>query len=131
MKKYIVDSNVFLRFFLKDHKKHYQIAQKYFTQAKEGKIILFLIPEVVLEIDYVLRGVYDLSKKESADILAKLVKSPNLKIQNREILIEAIEKYKKLSIDLADLFIYETAQKEKAEVFSFDKDFEKIPKMVF
>lgn len=129
MKKYVVDANVFLRFILRDHEKYYQIAKDYFSRAKEGKIVLILIPEVVLEINYVLRGVYSLSRKESAEYLASFVKSPYLQVQKRDALMEAIEKYKRLNVDLADLFIYETAQSEKAEVLSFDEDFEKIKKL--
>lgn len=128
MKRYIVDANVFLRFLLKDHKKYYQTAKKYFTQAKEGKLVLILIPEVVLEINYVLRGVYSLSRKKTADILIKLVKSPDLKVQEQKVLVETIEKYRKVNVDLVDLFIYEKAQKAKAEILSFDKDFRKISK---
>lgn len=126
MKKYLVDTNVFLRFFLKDNPRYFKIANKFFTQAKKGKVILILIPEVVFEIDYVLRGVYSLSKKETTDILANLIKSPVLKVYDRGILIKAVEKYKKLKIELVDIFLYEKAQKEKLQVLSFDKDFSKI-----
>lgn len=128
MKKYIVDTNVFLRFLLKDNKKYYQKAENYFKQAKEGKIELILLPEVVFEIDYVLRGVYALSKKQSADILIKPIKSPSLKVVNRDILVEAGEKYKKINVDLFDLYLFQTARSEKADVLSFDKDFKRIEK---
>lgn len=128
MKKYIVDSNVFLRFILRDNERHYQIAKDYFSRAKHGKIILILIPEVVLEINYVLRGVYSLSREKSAEYLATFVKSPYFQVQERNVLMGAIEKYERLNIELADLFIYETAQDKEAEVLSFDKDFEKIKK---
>ena len=126
MKSYLVDTNVFLRFLLKDNKKHYQKAKKYFIQAKLGLIKLILIPEVVIEIDYVLRGVYSLNKKDSVEIIDKLVKSPSLKVKQREILTKSIDKYEKVNIDLTDLFLYYTAKKEKAEILSLDKDFKEI-----
>lgn len=126
MKEYLVDTNVFLRFLLKDDLKHFKIANKFFTQAKKGKVILILIPEVVFELDYVLRGVYSLSKKETADILANLIKSPTLQVDDREVLIKTVEKYKKLNIELVDIFLYQTVQKEKLQILSFDKDFSKV-----
>lgn len=128
MKNYVIDTNVFLRFLLQDHKKHYQTAKKYFLQARKGKIKLILIPEIVLELNYVLRGVYSLSRKKTASLLEKVVKSPDLKVQDRNILIEAVGAYEKTNVDLTDLFIYQVAQKENAEVLSFDKDFSKIIK---
>ncbi len=126
MKKYLADTNVFLRFLLKDNKRLYQQAKKYFLQAKKGKISLLLLPQVVFEIDYVFRGVYSLSRKESADILSALVKSPDLEVKERKILIESVEKYGKLNIDLFDIYLSENAKEQKAEILSFDKDFKKI-----
>lgn len=128
MKKYIVDTNVFLRFLLKDHKKHYQTAKKYFTQAKKGKINLILIPQIVLEINYVLKKVYSLPRNRITNILAKLIKSPDLEVQKRELLLKAVEKYKKTNVDLMDLYLYETAQEQNAQILSFDKDFTRIKK---
>ena len=126
MTKYVVDTNVFLRFLLKDNKKYFSQAKKYFLQAKEGKIILILLPPVVFEIDYVLKGVYSLSRQESAKILSFLVKSPDLEVEERKILIEAIEKYKKINIDLVDIYFATAAKQQKAKMLSFDKDFKKI-----
>jgi len=126
MTKYIVDTNVFLRFLLKDNKKYFNQAKKYFTRAKEHKTTLILLPSVVFEIDYVLRGVYSLPRKESAEILSSLVKSPDLEIKERKILIEAVEKYKKINIDLVDIYLSVVAKQQKAKVLSFDKDFKKI-----
>lgn len=128
MKKFIVDTNIFIRFLLKDNKKFYQQAKKYFNDAKEKKIVLILLSQVVFEIDYVLRSVYKLSRKESADILKNLIKSPYLQVENRQVIGEAVEKYAEKNIDLVDLFLIETARKEKVEILSFDKDFSKLDK---
>ena len=126
MIKYIVDANIFLRFLLKDNKKYFNQARKYFTQAKECKITLILLPPVVFEIDYVLKGVYSLSRQESANILSSLVKSPDLEVKERKILIETIEKYKKVNVDLVDIYLFVVAKQQKAKILSFDKDFKKI-----
>lgn len=126
MKKCLVDTNVLLRFLLKDDPKLYQQAKNYFLQAKEGKISLILLPWVIFEIDYVLQGVYLLSKKERFGILSTLVKSPDLEIEERGLLIETIEKYKKTNVDLFDIYLFEKARELKAELISFDMDFKKI-----
>lgn len=128
MKKYICDTNIFLRFLLKDNENFYQQARNYITEAKEKKIVLILLTQVIFEIDYVLRGVYKLTHKESTDILKKLIKSTYLQVEKRQIIAEALEKYGEQNIDLVDLFLFETAKNEKAEVLSFDKDFLKFDK---
>ena len=126
MNRFIVDTNIFLRFLLKDHPKHYQLAKKHFFRAQKKEIGLILIPEVVMEINYVLRKVYSFTREETANALIKIIKSPDLEVKERVVLTEAVEKYKKKNIDLVDLFIFEIAKKEKVKVLSFDKDFKKI-----
>jgi predicted nucleic acid-binding protein len=126
MTKYFVDTNVFLRFLLKDNKNYFNKAKKYLTLAKEKKIVLILIPQVLFEIDYVLKGVYSISKKERVAILSNLVKSPALAVENRKLLIEVVEKYEKLNIDLFDIYLWTIAHQQKAKILSFDKDFKKI-----
>ena len=126
MTKYVVDTNVFLRFLLKDNKKYFNQARESFLRAKECKITLILLPPVVFEIDYVLKGVYSLSRQESANILSSLVKSPDLEVKERKILIETIEKYKKVNVDLVDIYLSAVAKQQKAKILSFDKDFKKI-----
>ncbi len=128
MKKYFLDTNVILRFLLKDNEKYYNQAKSYFEKAKNNEIELNLISEVLFEIDYVLRGVYSLSKNEVIDVLLKLIKSPYLKISNRGLLITTIEKYQLTNVDLFDIYLYYYSLSKEASVLSFDKDFIKISK---
>lgn len=128
MKKYVVDTNVFLRFVLKDNEKLYQQAKKYFLQAKKSEVSLVLLPQVIFEIDYVLRSVYSLARKKSAETLRTLIGSPDLEVFEREILVEIVEKYGEINVDLFDIYLYVKARKQKAKVLSFDKDFAKLAK---
>lgn len=45
--QFVVDTNVFLRFLLKDVKSQYQQAERFFRQAKSGKIKL-IVPQIVI-----------------------------------------------------------------------------------
>lgn len=126
MKKYLADTNIILRFLLKDDEKLFKKANYYFQQAKNKKITIEIIPEVIFELDYVLRGVYRLKKNEVASIILKILKTPFILIKNRELLIESLEKYQKISIDLFDIYLFYLGKKEKKEILSFDEDFKKL-----
>lgn len=126
MKKYLVDTNVILRLILNDNDNLYQQAKIFFQQAKNKKIQIVILPEIIFELDYVLRGLYKLSKNESAKILLEIVKTPYLKIENRDLFIESLEKYLQLNIDLFDIYLFLVAKKQSASLYSFDKDFKKI-----
>ena len=126
MKKYFLDTNVVLRILLHDSEKLYNQAKNYFENAKRGKIEIIIIPEVFFEIDYVLRGVYSLSKKEVCDIILKLLLTSYLNIFDRDILITSIKKYQITGIDFFDIYLYYKASDHKGTVISFDHDFRKI-----
>lgn len=126
MKKYLIDTNVILRFLIKDDERLFKKATFYFERAKNKKIIIEVIPEIIFELDYVLRGVYRLKKKEVVKIILKIVKTPFIAIENRELLIESLEKYQKISADLFDIYLFYLGKKEEKEILSFDNDFKKL-----
>ncbi|MFN7181833.1 MAG: PIN domain-containing protein, partial [Planctomycetota bacterium] len=97
-----------------------------FKKAQQKQIVLEIIPEVLFELDYVLRGVYHLSKNKVVDILSNLLKTPYLMIENRELMLTVVEKYQRINIDLFDLYLFYIAKYKKSEVLSFDEDFQKL-----
>lgn len=126
MKIFFLDTNVFLRFILKDNLVLWKKAENYFLQAKEEKIHLIIIPEIILEIEYVLRKVYRIPKLQIYRQLSFISAIPYVEIRNREIISNTINSYIRKNVDLLDLFLFYTAAKENAQVLSFDKDFKKL-----
>lgn len=126
MKVYLVDTNVFLRFFLKDHPAHFAKAKRYFTQATQGKIKLVLVPQVVFEINYVLKKVYLLTNKKIATLLTNTINSPYIHTDNQEILVDSLKIYKNKNVDLVDIYLYQLSKHRKTKILTFDKDFKKL-----
>lgn len=127
MEKVFVDTNVILRFLLKDNKRHYDKAESLLRKAKAGECEVYLIPEVFLEIDYVLRGVYKLDKMKVIEYLEIISQTPYLEVIHRDVVTEALSYYKSVSVDFADCLLFSWAESENASVMSFDKDFKKLP----
>ena len=121
MKRWLVDTNVVLRFLLADDKELYLKAKKYFNRARRGEIELILISQVVFEVEYVLKRVYGMEAKARSQILRSLVLSIELKVPTRDVLLSSINLTEKKNIDLVDAYLVETAKKEKIGVLSFDK----------
>lgn len=129
MKVYYADTNIFLRFILDEIPEQTLAAENYFKAAKEGKIKIVFISEIVMEIEYVLRKVYRKSRKEIAENLSVFIEQPHIAIPNRLILLRALNLYVKSNLDLVDLVLFTSAQEQGAKVLSFDKDFEKLEKL--
>lgn len=129
MLTYYLDANVILRFLLRDNEKFYSQAKEVFTSAQQGEVQLVVTIETILELNYVLRGVYTLSREKTAEQLSVIVSTPYLDISDRSILSNALQKYLQLNVDFADCILFEKARAADAEVFSFDSDMKKLAKL--
>lgn len=129
MKTYFADTNIFLRFLLRDNFQQYKQAKAYFTLAKENKIKIVILAKVIFEIDYVLKKVYGLSPAEISAKLSDLVSATYLDIKDRSLWLKNLEIYGLFNFDLVDIFISEKAKSEGGEVLSFDQDFRKLKKL--
>lgn len=129
MTTYYLDTNVLLRFLLKDNLAQAEKAKNYFEKALTGKLRLVVLTEILLEVEYVLRKVYRHSRSALVEDLMTIVDNPSLDIRNRHILRSSLDLYKEFSIDIVDAILFHSAQSNKAHVLSFDKDFQKLTKL--
>ena len=97
--------------------------------AKKGKIRIKVISEIIPEMEYVLRKVYLRTRKTISSCLLNLVRTSYFEIEQRELWIQTLSQYSKINVDLVDIFLFLKAEKEKASVLSFDRDFKKLQRM--
>lgn len=123
-----VDTNVFLRFFVKDTASLYEKAKDLFENAENGKVKLETSELVIAEIVWVLESYYGFSRKEIANVLATLLASKNLRIANHARVSEAVKLYASGNMDFIDAYnIAYVKSKEHAKIATFDmKHFKKI-----
>ena len=126
MVKYLAGSNIFIRFFIKDELGQYKEVERYFSSAKHGVIKIYVLSEVILEIEYVLRKVYKIPKNEISKNLSSLLKMSYLNIEKHESLVNSLKYYVKNNIDLVDALVYVESLKKGLVILSFGKDFKKI-----
>jgi len=127
MKRYIVDTNLILRFLTGEPANHAQLAAEFFQQGEDGKISLHISPIVVAEIVFVLTGkVYACARAEVADQLLQFLSNPSFKVQEFEVIAKALSLFKAHQIDFADAYLAATALLSGASVATFDKDFAQI-----
>lgn len=117
-----VDTNYFLRFFLKDIETQYKDAEALFEKSALGKIQLFTSVIVFFEIDWVLSSFYKISKEKVIVILEKILKMDFIFIEFRDLLNMSVEIYKSSNLDLEDSFNLVYSKKNNASSFAtFDK----------
>ena len=126
--KYVADTNILLRYVLQDNLRQFKKVNAYFQKAKSGKIEIIFLSEVIVEAEYALKRIYKIPKADIIKALIQFISIPYLKFVSRLVLLESLLLYQQHNIDLIDLIVHVTAEKEHAQVLSFDQDFKKLDK---
>lgn len=127
MKKYFVlDTNIFLRFLIKDNKPQFEKAKAIFTGIEKGEISGRVSILVVNEIIWVLENFYGLKRAIYIPQLLSLFALKNIKVieVKKSLIVRILQKMMEVRYDFTDLYLSEMAPKEN--ILSFDKDFAKI-----
>jgi len=119
----IVDANIILRYLLKDHEELYKKAEEIFNDALMGKRKLLILQPVIAEVVYVLQKLYKVERKEISEVLRELLKFKTIKVNDKEVIIQALEIFAKKNLDFVDCIL--CAYSGKYSVETFDKGLKK------
>src|SRR3989338_11091753 len=125
MKSIFLDSNIWLRLFLKDQENQYTQVSNLFKLIEESHLRPYTSTVVFLEVNFVLTSFYSLTKEKALFYLNKIREVRNITIIENENLDNALKYYRHYKIKFTDCLI--AAQIPKGlTLVSFDKDFKKI-----
>lgn len=129
----ILDTNVIIRLLTEDDKVKQEKAALLFEKIKEGKVTAFIHDVIFAEVIFVLvsKKLYAVPKKTIQAILIPIVNLPNIKFYRKKNIKRALELFVKYDLDFEDALIAAYAEKGKNEIFSFDRDFEKITTIAY
>ncbi len=118
-----LDTNILVRFLVKDDEGQSRIVFKRFKKAEENNEILFIPLLVVLELVWVLDSVYDCSREEIVNSIEELTMMPIIQFEKLDIIHALIKDGKRTSIDLPDLLICNSSIASGCEkMITFDKE---------
>ena len=126
MKRYILDTNLLIRFLRNDHPAMSSVAAELFLQSASGKVELYLDPTIVAETAFVLISFYKQSQPEVADAIRDLITGCRLKVPLEEITLDALERFKAQPVDFPDALVAAIAAHQGVPVASFDRDFDRF-----
>jgi predicted nucleic-acid-binding protein len=117
-----LDTNILVRFLIKDDEKQAQLVYQLFKQTENNKDTLFVPLLVVLETIWVLQSVYNIADEDIASALAKLLLMPMLKFEQTSAIQGLIGSARDTKLGLADLLIAHSAKASLCQqIFTFDK----------
>jgi predicted nucleic-acid-binding protein len=123
-----LDTNVLIRFLVKDDKKQAEIVYRVFKQAEINNEILYVPLLVVLETIWVLESVYQVSRINIINSITDLLLMPVIEFEAQSTIQNFVSYARETKTDLSDLLIAQTAKSAGCEsMLTFDKrasDFE-------
>lgn len=125
MREVVIDTNVIVRYFIKDNPQQFLLAQKLIKNIEQNKLCGLISLLVLHEIVWILENYYDLKRQEFIPRVLQLLAVRNLKIieVKKEVVVNVLAKMQMRKIDFTDIYLSEIAKDRK--IFSFDKDFKK------
>ena len=122
-----LDTNIFLRFFLKENESMFQRLEKLFYEIISGNIIGVSNAMIIAEVVWVLSRSYKWNKEKICDNIEFILSTPNIRFKDKVILVNAISIYKEKNIGFIDAYNYSYMKANGInEIYSFDRDFDKL-----
>lgn len=125
MKKILIDTNIILRYLLRDNEKLFKIASSYFEDAEKGKSTLYIDELVIAEALWTLTSFYKQDKKEVQNILLKLISRNWVVNPKKKLILASLKLCGSSNLSYVDSWIYEVSKSEKLKLATFDKDLAK------
>lgn len=126
--EYLVDTNIFLRFILNDHKTLSLQAAKYFKKAKNNQAILITTNLIIAELIWVLKSVYQHQPKKIYRLISQLLHHKNIYATDKEIILKALEIAQNQNVSFIDACNLLTSRQQKIPLITFDKKLLKLEK---
>ena len=120
------DTNVVIRYLVKDDIELYKQAKTFFDKVKTGEESALILESVVAECVYVLTKIYKVPKEKTADSLKNLLRYRGIINEDRADLIKALTTFAERSMDIVDCILYAKAKDMDTSLFSFDEDLNKL-----
>ena len=100
-----IDTNVLVRFLLRDDEAQFQKAKKLIQREVTAGRGVLVSQLVLLETEWVLRSRYDFSKNQMLEVIASLLDARDIQLEDEQSVEEAFYHWKKASTDFADCLI--------------------------
>lgn len=126
MKKYVVDSNIIVRYLLGDSQELYKRSRDFFDLVKLGRVRAILGESTFTETVLVLSKVYKIPRKEIAKVIINLFMYKGVISTEKNSILKSIELYASTSLDILDCLTLSRALNSECEIMTFDQELKEI-----
>lgn len=123
-----LDTNVLVRFLVREPEDQARQAAQLMARAERGEIRLLLTRLVLAETFWVLRSFYEQEPQAIADVLTELIVAPGIEVDDISDTLKVLQFIGRKNVDVVDAFLAVDAINHDETVCTFDQtDFRKLP----
>lgn len=123
-----LDTNVLVRFLVREPEDQARQAAQLMARAERGEIRLLLTRLVLAETFWVLRSFYEQEPQAIADVLTELIVAPGIEVDDISDTLKVLQFIGRRNVDVVDAFLAVDAINHDETVCTFDQtDFRKLP----
>ena len=117
----LVDTNVILRLFDTLEPSHTERSKRLFEKAGSGELVLLIMPPVLFEVAWYLRGSLKRSNTEVFDVLEAIISWPGVKVSDEKRVRHAIELGRNNNRGFADSYLAAAAFAKNLKMATFNE----------
>lgn len=121
MEKVFLDTNILARFLMGDSMEQSEDVLKLFKRAKNCEIKLFVLPEVFIELNYVLKTQYKIDKQNIVTSYQKILQFSFVECPGGDIFSVALDIFGQNNISLEDSYFINFCLTSGLKFYSFDQ----------
>lgn len=124
----LVDSNIFLRLFVRDDEQKWKDSIRVFQKIAERQIMAYVPTLVPAEVNFVLTSFYQFEKPRVVQATKSMVSTSNLKMLDDLSVVRGAQLYEEYNVKFTDCLLASSAllQSGQAAILSYDHDFDKL-----
>ncbi len=125
-----LDANIILRYLTLDSALKARKCEILFQRVASGREALFTSTLVIAEVVWVLEKAYKLPKTEITGLIQRILNTPHIECDEKDVLMAAAGLYSLKNIDFIDVYNAIVMEARKIEaVYSYDTHFDRIPSL--
>lgn len=124
----LLDTNVILRYLTEDDARKAVRCQELFGRLEKGQEVMCLSTLAVAEVIWVLLAKYRHPKAFIVEAVRRILNTPHLLVEGKELLLLALEIFEQNSFDFIDAYHVALMQaRGLSQLYSYDTDFDRLP----
>lgn len=124
-----VDTDVIIRLLTSDDEQKRKDAKALFEKVEKGALEISAPDTVIADAVFVLSSphLYGLPRSQIRDLLVALLRLHNFKVENKQVVIKALNFYLDNNVDFGDAMLAVlTHSSQNKLIYSYDRDFDKF-----